>query len=201
MNPCPTCDLSNYVTGYRGQLCPIRAITPDKYRIGCSEWREKRQGIGQDDTGGANGTKDAHRQGGDATNGVQGEIEGIYPIKPDRLERQLQAQCEGWLSQRGYRRMTAPEAEAAMAPGASETRGWFAHLGKAKGNPLMPDVMLYNADMTRCLMIELKILNVYQPGQKAMVQAGAWRLAHYFETVVKMVLEWERCNEDVTPHV
>ena len=111
------------------------------------------------------------------------------PIRNPKAEKELQAQCEGLLTARGYRRMTAPEAEAAIKPDAI-TRGWFFHLHKPLGNPLCPDLIVFDSTMTHCLCVELKTRLVYQPGQSEMIRFGAWYLAENFFDFVALLDNW-----------
>lgn len=98
-------------------------------------------------------------------------------------EKQFQALCECQLEQWGYYRLTASTA------GRGE-RGYFGHLAKPIGNPLMPDLFIFGLD-GRCLLIELKTRNVYQTGQKEMIDAGFWKLATTFSEFVQIVKDWE----------
>ena len=104
-------------------------------------------------------------------------------------ERALQAQCEGWLSHKGYRRMTAPEASRAASDGSG---GWWCHLHRPKENPLMPDFLITDSQMRHCIGIELKVRNHYQPGQKEFIDMGLWTEVRKFECFVLTVLEWEK---------
>ena len=115
----------------------------------------------------------------------------VYDKSERQEERDLQAQCEGWLSQRGYRRLTACEASRASSEPLSDLAGWFMHLHRPIGNPMMPDLIVFNADMTRSLCIELKVRPLYQPGQKEMIDLGCWRVAFWFREVEGFVREWE----------
>jgi hypothetical protein len=105
-------------------------------------------------------------------------------------ESELQRDCELWLRHRGYCPMSANYAE-------SEHRqrmfaGWYGHLNNAVCNPLMADLMIYDAAMRHCLMIELKIRSHYQPGQREMIALGCWKEARTFEVVTELVKEWEK---------
>ena len=116
------------------------------------------------------------------------------PIIDRKAEKHLQAQCEGLLAARGYRRMTAPEAVACLKPDA-ETAGWFFHMAKPLGNPLCPDLIIFDATMSRSLAIELKVRPVYQPGQSEMIRFGAWRLAESFFEFVALLDNWAGADE------
>ena len=111
------------------------------------------------------------------------------PIIYRKAEKRLQGQCEGLLSARGFRRMTAPEAEACVKPDA-QTAGWFFHMHKPMGNPLCPDLIIFDRTMTRCLCIELKTRLVYQAGQGEMIRFGAWYLAESFFDFVALLDNW-----------
>jgi hypothetical protein len=88
MNPCTTCDLGNRETGYRGLCCPILTITPDKYRIGCSEWQARQEDCPTSGQKAETGTETQKRQTNVAT------------VNLDLPERKIQALCEGYLRQR-----------------------------------------------------------------------------------------------------
>ena len=104
-------------------------------------------------------------------------------------ERELQRLCESWLSLHGYSRLTAHTA--ADAP-----RGWFGHLTESERNPLMPDLLILSAGMRRCLMIELKVRGVYQPGQREHIEAGRWIECRTLEDFVVTVTEWESKQQE-----
>ena len=108
----------------------------------------------------------------------------------DIEERDLQSDCEQWLRNRGYMPMTKDSAE--IESEKPMRKGWYAHLHEPRGNPLMPDLMIYSADMRRCLMVELKVRNKYQPGQKEMIGLGAWKEARTFQVVTELVTEFEK---------
>ena len=101
-------------------------------------------------------------------------------------EADLQEACESYLIRRGYLRLTASNAECGASP-----RGWFGHWPKCQGNPLMPDLLVLNSNMTSCLMVELKTRNVWQPGQREMVDAGDWSVAFSVEMFAKTIEGWE----------
>ena len=56
----------------------------------------------------------------------------------------------------------------------------------------MADLMIYDAKMRHCLMIELKVRDKYQPGQREMIAMKCWKEARTFEVVVELVKEWEK---------
>ena len=110
-------------------------------------------------------------------------------IRDPKAEKHLQSVCEGLLTARGYRRMTAEEAVRSRQPEAF-TAGWYSHLHKPVGNPLHPDLLIFDPKMERCLAVELKTRNVYQPGQSEMIQSGAWVVCFSFEEFIVVLDEW-----------
>lgn len=114
----------------------------------------------------------------------------MHDAKPAKLEKELQRQCEGWLVQRGYRRMTAEEA-VVVAKDSTGVKGWFFHMARPIGNPLCPDLIVFTLDMTECVAVELKVQDVYQVGQREMIDTGSWELAKSFESFLRCVEEWE----------
>ena len=106
-------------------------------------------------------------------------------------EKELQTTVEQWLHHRGYRRLTADNA--------AETGqiGWFGHLVETKKNPLMPDLFIFNTAMDQCLMLELKVKAVYQPGQKEMISRGSWVQAFTFQEAEAAVKKWEAFENPV----
>jgi hypothetical protein len=115
--------------------------------------------------------------------------ESLSSVADDKAEKTLQTHCENWLIQREYRRLTAQNAESQrLAP--VPIRGWFGHLQQSKRNPLMPDIFIFDGQ-GRCLLVELKAYNKWQPGQKEMVALGVWRTAWTFQGFVEIVTEWE----------
>ena len=102
-----------------------------------------------------------------------------------RLEKNLQSTCESWLTQRGYARLTAANADYS-----TDVRGWYGHLTEARRNPLMPDLFMF--DRTgRCLLVEFKVRDAYQLGQLAMIESGMWTECRTFEDFEALVTEWE----------
>jgi hypothetical protein len=99
-------------------------------------------------------------------------------------EKKLQALCECQLEHWGYLRLMAGTAGRA-------TVGYFGHLAKPIGNPLMADLFIFDL-RGRCLMVELKTRNVYQDGQREMIQAGFWKQANNFSEFVQIVKTWEQ---------
>jgi hypothetical protein len=108
----------------------------------------------------------------------------------DKAEKELQKLCENWLVQRGYQRLTADNAERHHNQ-AAQMRGWFGHLHTAKRNPLMPDLFIFDSSGTRCLLVELKVADRWQPGQKEMVNMGMWKVCRRCEDFLLLVKGWE----------
>jgi len=103
-------------------------------------------------------------------------------------EKKLQADCRNGLLRRGYVELTHTNA----AERAADAKGWFGHLAKPQGNPIMPDIFVFDARMERCLMVELKTNNVYQVGQREMLDAGNWELATEYGEFVALLEKWEK---------
>jgi len=113
------------------------------------------------------------------------------PSKADiKLEKELQQTCENWLTLRGYLRMTADNAVRHAKEMDPAMRGWFGHWTENKRNPLMPDLAIFDR-VSLCLLVELKVRDKWQVGQKAMVETGFWRVAWNFKEFEQMVKEWE----------
>ena len=104
-------------------------------------------------------------------------------------EKNLQAACENWLTIRGYLRLTADNA--AREP----LRGWFGHLPRAKGQPFMPDLFIFAAQMRKILCVELKRVGMavkYQPGQREMIMAQRWTECRTLDELIDVVQKWEK---------
>ncbi len=118
--------------------------------------------------------------------------------KPNKAERksekQLQAQCENWLRLNWYERLNAGlvAASASKPELWPHIRGWFGHWFESQRNAFMPDLFICNRSMTRCIMLELKVRNVYQPGQKELIDAGLWKQATSLDEAIEIVRKWER---------
>lgn len=113
-----------------------------------------------------------------------------------KCEKEFQDECAGILYHRGYRNLTAKRAEG-MFPG---QLGWYIHLvarskNAAKTAPLLPDLPIWTMDMRHCLPIELKVHDVWQPGQSALVDAGIWEVAWTTEDFELLLDEWEKSHE------
>ena len=113
----------------------------------------------------------------------------------ERSERELQAQCEGWLTLHGYWRMTAENAMELIAPASKKPRGWYGHWQDNKRNPFVPDIIISDHNMTRCLFVELKkpgdTQPDYQPGQLTMIRSGLWYECRSLPALIERVLQWE----------
>ena len=109
---------------------------------------------------------------------------GDYPANA-KNERELQSQCELWLSRRDYRRMTAKNAVKG-----GTCRGWFGHWVENRKNPLISDIVIFKGQ--RSLLIEIKHPPIrWKDGQEAMVCCGAWKLATSLDEFTAIVQEWE----------
>jgi hypothetical protein len=114
-------------------------------------------------------------------------------------ERGLQAECERLLGLAGYARMTAEHATIAQRVramgGEGPFRGWFGHLNKAGKNALLGDLVITNADCRRCLFVELKRGDRrprFQPGQREMIEIGAWVLVQGIGQFAGVMVEFEK---------
>lgn len=103
-------------------------------------------------------------------------------------EKKLQADCRNLLIHRGYVELTPTN----LAQRAADAHGWFGHMVKPQGNPIMPDLFVFDASQRRCLMVELKTHNVYQVGQKEMIDAGCWKLATDAKGFLEILENWEK---------
>jgi len=119
----------------------------------------------------------------------------MIPPDPDRIamvddknavkdEKELQKLCTALLEQRGYKYMTADNA----AIGSDV--GWWGHLHKPKGNPFMPDLFVFAAIPRPPLLVELKVRDKYQPGQREMINAGQWKMCSSVESFREMLNTW-----------
>ncbi|MBU4460360.1 MAG: hypothetical protein KJ579_07325 [Verrucomicrobia bacterium] len=105
-------------------------------------------------------------------------------------ERELQARCEAHLEECGLRRLTAENASKGGA-----VVGWFGHLGEARGNPLMPDLFIFDDSGYRApLLVELKARPVYQPGQRELIGRGLWVECRRFEDFALALANWRMRN-------
>ena len=104
--------------------------------------------------------------------------------KSDLRESELQRKCESYLESRGFKRLTAKNAPAYAT-------GWFGHLHKAKGNPFLPDLIVFHEPNDRpALMVELKTADRFQAGQREMIERGAWTLCRSFVEFVAALNQW-----------
>jgi hypothetical protein len=108
--------------------------------------------------------------------------------KPDD-EAALQRQCETFLDSLGYKRMTAVNAQKTFC----ECAGWYGHLNETERNPLMPDLWIFAQPNVRPpLLVELKVRNVYQSGQKEMIARGMWIECRTLAEFAETVLNWSK---------
>ena len=108
-----------------------------------------------------------------------------------KCERDLQYACERWLELRGYCRRT----EGRILKGPPE-RGYFVHLHKAVGNPLLLDVLILGND-GRYLEVELKTeTGRVEPFQQKLVKdQGPAALVRDLAGFCGEVVKWEECLE------
>ena len=119
------------------------------------------------------------------------EAKAFYskPTKGDRKhERELQAECERWLSLNGYFRLTP---SAVARPSRPSSCGFFGHWFESQRNAFMPDLFICDSTMRRCLMVELKVCSRYQPGQKEFIDAGLWIEVRTTDEFIAAIKNWE----------
>lgn len=121
------------------------------------------------------------------------DLSQLRATKADvKAEKELQRLCQNGLNQRGYVSLTGENAARCASTNAV---GWYGHLGNPQKNPLMPDLFIFNAPMMRCLMVELKTHNVFQVGQKEMIEGRAWWMASTYEEFILQLGAWEETNK------
>lgn len=123
-----------------------------------------------------------------------GSLAGILPITADDVQAELtpsektvQGKCESMLIEMGYVRLTPIN----CAGDCNGVRGWFGHLFEPRKNPLMPDLFIFDDKMRRCLMIELKIKDIYKCGQQEMILRGAWKECRSATELRNIIGCWE----------
>jgi len=108
---------------------------------------------------------------------------------PCKDEATLQAECDRVLVRAGYHRLTENNlASFAMA----EIAGWFLHVRDSRGECCLPDLVVFDANMTRCLCVELKAnakANIRR-GQKAAIQRRMWKLAFTVDEFAGFLADW-----------
>ncbi|MFH1603607.1 MAG: hypothetical protein ABIH03_06845 [Pseudomonadota bacterium] len=128
-----------------------------------------------------------------------GELRDSPPAgapESDRLpEPELQRRVEKMLEARGYWRLTP--AHYARAAQSGLPAGWFAHwhgAEGARGQPQVADLLILDADMCRCRMVELKPAGAirWQAGQRDAVRSGAWSVAQTLQESARIVDAFER---------
>jgi hypothetical protein len=171
---CSQCTYSE--GGHVGIDCPMRRIgVPLTFTGGCNLAMVKAE------------AKQAESKRVDALPDVP-----LYPKGLRRAEKDLQQACEGLLRQWGYRPSTAPEIEASVKQDATPVKGWYVHLWRCEGNPLLPDLLIFDATMRHALPIELKVVSVYQPGQREFINSGRWIECRDVPQFVEVVKGWEK---------
>lgn len=136
-----------------------------------------------------------------AAQGFDDRSPGI-PLDPKRpllgdikLEKELQQQCESWLTLHGYYRMTADEAMRiyeCRPLSAANMRGWFGHWTRNQRNPLWPDLYIMSYPVRRQpLLVELKVCDKYRPGQREMIELGLWVECRRLEYFIEIATDWE----------
>ncbi len=107
------------------------------------------------------------------------------PAEEKQAEKELQRLCEAELNRRGYLRLTPDNA-------ARKGKGYFGHLTQAQKNPLMPDLFVFSCDITKPpFLVELKVCNKYQPGQREMIEQCIWQEHRTFADFAAALKDWE----------
>jgi len=115
-----------------------------------------------------------------------------------RNEKDLQKVCEQWLTSHDYCRLTASEAmrideivniKLKETPG---IKGFFGHWVNNERNPLMSDLAIFSyPDPRPPLLVELKVNDIWQPGQREMVRLGFWHVCWTPEEFIVLHRKWE----------
>ena len=92
-------------------------------------------------------------------------------------EKDLQAQCECVLVRSGYHRITESNL---VNFASSDHAGWFAHWPQAIGNPIMPDLVIWDRTMQKTIMVELKASTKShkRKAQKVAITQRLWQVAY-----------------------
>ena len=104
-------------------------------------------------------------------------------------EKDMQSACEKILVRFGFHRLTERNL---VAFAGTNVTGWFAHWPQAIGNPIMPDLVIWNAAMTRSLCVELKTRKSFRKGQKSAITYKRWTVAVSVDEFAAHVAEWRK---------
>jgi len=109
-------------------------------------------------------------------------------------EKKLQAICERYLNQRGYKRLKAEIVVIySTAPKGSHDmpNGYFGHWFNNRRNPFILDLLILSPT-GHYLMVDLKVSNHYQPGQKEIVVQGYGHFAWSLDDFIVILNKWEK---------
>jgi hypothetical protein len=113
-------------------------------------------------------------------------------VVPEISEKELQAQCEKLLIQRGYYRMTADNAARMYGAILTTPNGLFGHIVNPDRNPFLPDIFVFAFPNVRPpLLVELKTKKVFQPGQRELIDCGMWHIAWTISEFSEILTRWE----------
>ena len=113
------------------------------------------------------------------------------PVAPPMAEKDLQQSVEDDLAARLYYRMTAPNFAAAIR-GTISPRGFFGHWTECERNPLISDLLVVSWPVPRPpLLLELKVRDSWQPGQKQAISLKLWNLAWDLAEARSIIEAWE----------
>jgi len=129
---------------------------------------------------------------------------GKPPVIPGSLavaERDLQGAFNRWLTTRGYVPLDANRKDPDKSRQLKAIQrwreegvrphGWWFRMHDARRSLQMSDNLLFDPYMRRCLPVELKAHNRWQPGQRGMVDLGLWEMESEVEEAKLTVVAWE----------
>jgi len=134
--------------------------------------------------------EDLHPNVRDQAREILGQGTHQGPTDYDK-EQDLLNEAMALLRSRGYLRNTR-ENHALATDRDLMCVGWYTHLDKPKGNKdQLPDLVVTDFHCDRCLHAEAKLVSHYKPGQKQMIEAGAWVEFRTVETFDEQLTAWE----------
>ncbi len=124
---------------------------------------------------------------------MRGRTDANQGAKHTGPEKDLQKACEDWLTLRGYRRRAPRQIALQTADGGR----WFLHFPRTKGNPIVLDLILFDATRgeynARYIEIELKVEGgKVSDEQRALYACGAGVVVWSLDEFMAAVKLWER---------
>ena len=120
--------------------------------------------------------------------GVEATLNGPAVALPAEDEASLQRNVETALELMGYRRRAPKNIRNPVPP-----RGWFIHVHRAKGNPIVLDLLILHRS-GRYLEMELKVKGGRVSDDQKGILAKGGRLAWSIQEAVDIVKQWEAEN-------